>query len=105
MKIETRTLPIKDLILWDENARFPDKYYNSNEKELINYFISKPVYKIKKLITEVVKDFELPQIEKLVVWNDEGNYVVLEGNRRLTAYKLLINPELAVNSNMSAFLK
>lgn len=105
MKIETKKLSIKDLILWDENARFPDKYYNSNEKELINYFISKPVYKIKKLITEVVKDFELPQIEKLVVWNDEGNYVVLEGNRRLTVYKLLINPELSDNSSILKFLK
>lgn len=104
MKIESKKLSLKELILWDENARFPDKYYNSNENELINYFLSKPEYKIKKLITEIIKDFELPQIEKLVVWNDEDNYVVLEGNRRLTAYKLLANPRLNKIESISKFI-
>lgn len=104
MAIETKEIKINDLILWDENARFPDKYFNSDEKELIKYFVSKPEYRIKTLLEEVIHDFDLPQLEKLVVWDDEGSYVTLEGNRRLTVYKLLVNPLLIDDENLQSFI-
>ena len=104
MDFINRKMKIRDLILWDENARFPDKYFNSDEKELIKYFLSKPDFKLKPLIEAIVKDFQYPQIEKFVVWNDDENYVVLEGNRRLTAYKLLINPDLTDDKSLKKFL-
>ena len=50
MSIEKKSIPINNLRLWDENARFPDQYFNSDEGELINYFLSKPDFKIKQLI-------------------------------------------------------
>ena len=99
MSITTKQIAIKDLILWDENARFPDKYYNSDEKELIKYFLSNPKFEMKKFIGEIVKEFNLPQLEKLVVWDNENNLIVIEGNRRLTAFKLLLNPDHAANAN------
>ena len=34
MNIQTKNIEIKDLKLWTENARFPDKYFNLDEKEL-----------------------------------------------------------------------
>jgi hypothetical protein len=104
MNIKSENIEIKDLILWDENARFPDKYFNADEKELIKFFISKPLFNIKEFILEITKDFDLPQLEKLVVWNDNGDNIVLEGNRRLTAYKLLINPSLTDNKKLQDFL-
>lgn len=104
MDIINKKMKICDLILWDENARFPDKYFNSDEKELIKYFVSKPDFKLKQLIEAIVKDFQYPQLEKLVVWNDDESYVVLEGNRRLTAYKLLANPDLTDDKTLSKFL-
>ena len=84
-----RKVAINRLSLWDENARFPDKLFNSDQEELIKYFISKEEFKIEELIKEIVKDFDLPQAEKLIVWDNEGELIVLEGNRRLTSYKLL----------------
>ena len=45
-----KKMKISDLILWDENARFPDKYFNSDEKELVRYFLSKSDFKLKQLI-------------------------------------------------------
>ena len=96
--MKTQSLNVTELILWDENARFPDKYYNSDEKEMINYFLSTPKFELKKFIEEVVKDYDLPQLEKLVVWNNEDNLIVIEGNRRLSAYKLLLNPKLSNNT-------
>lgn len=105
MTIQSKQISIGNLTLWDENARFPDKYYNSEENELIDYFLSKEDFKIRILIEAIVKDFDLPQLEKLVVWDDGVNNIVLEGNRRLTAYKLLCNPELAGKQALVKFIK
>lgn len=104
MSVTIKDIAISDLKLWDENARFPDKYFNTEETELINYFLSKPDFKIKPLVEAIVKDFDLPQLEKLVVWNNNGEHVVLEGNRRLTAYKLLHNPELTDDTSLKKYL-
>lgn len=104
MPNQTKQIPLNELILWDENARFPDKYFNRDEIELIDYFLSKKDFKIRELIKAMVKDFDLPQLEKLVVWNNGTQNIVLEGNRRLTALKLLNNIELAKNSKLREFL-
>jgi len=98
-----KKIPIKNLSLWDENARFPDQYYNSNEKELIQYFLSKPDFKIIDLIEEIVLDFDLPHLEKVVVWDTSDNLVVVEGNRRLTGYKLLANPEIVLEIDQKLY--
>jgi len=91
-------LPIKDLSLWDENARFPSDYFNKKEQELISYFLSKKDFKIREFAYEVVAEFDLPQLERIVVLQRRGKNIVLEGNRRLTVYKLLINPSLTQDS-------
>ena len=98
-------LNINEIKLWDENARFPDNYTTSTEKDLINYFISKPVYEIEPFCEEIVNDFNLPQLEKIVIWQDGKNLIALEGNRRLTCYKLLSNPELAKDKNNRLYKK
>ncbi len=102
---QNRFIEIDSLILWDENARFPDDYSDSEEIDLIEYFISKPEYEISEFIEEIVNDFDLPQLEKLVVWNDDDNFIALEGNRRLTCYKLLSNPKLIEQINPKLFHK
>jgi hypothetical protein len=100
-----KTIAIKDLTLWDENARFPDKLFNQDESELIDFFLSKAEFKIKSLTESIVKDFDLPQLEKIVVWYDGEQNIVLEGNRRLTAYKLLNNSLLAKDKKLQDFLE
>lgn len=98
-----KKVSVEELSLWDENARFPDQFYNSDEKELIKYFLSKKNFKIKGLIEEIVNDFDLPHLEKIVVWNTEDNLIVLEGNRRLTGYKLLAEPTIVVDIDKKLF--
>lgn len=99
-KFTKNNIPIKNLSLWDENARFPDKYFNKTEKELVEYFLSKKDFKLAELAEEVVNEFDLPQLEKLVIYELNGKNIVLEGNRRLAVYKLLDNPELTDNAKL-----
>jgi hypothetical protein len=101
-----KKVSIEKLFLWDENARFPDQFYNSDEKELIKYFLSKANFKIKELIEEIVNDIDLPHLEKVVVWDTSDKLIVLEGNRRLVGYKLLIKPDLVndIDKKLYSFL-
>ncbi len=100
-----RDIKIDDLRLRDENSRFPDKYFNKDELELIDYFLSNKKFRIEELAKEIVKDFDLPQLEKLVVYSDGENNIVLEWNRRLLVYKLLKDPNLIKDKKIkSSFL-
>ncbi|MEX2405643.1 MAG: hypothetical protein WD579_03520 [Candidatus Paceibacterota bacterium] len=99
----TEDIAIKDLSLWDENARFPQEYFSKEEPELIEYFLKKKDFKIEQFAREVVKEFDLPQLERIVVLKLNGKKIVLEGNRRLTVYKLLMNPALTGNGNAQKF--
>lgn len=100
MAFQETKIKLKDLSLWDQNARFPDKYFSKEEKDLIEYFCNKKDFKIFDLAKSIVEDFDLPQIEKILVYYDGENKIVFEGNRRVTAYKLLNNPELAPNKEL-----
>lgn len=95
IKWQEEKITLRDLLLWDQNARFTDKYFSKPEKELIEHFCSDKKFKIETFAKEIVQDFDLPQLEKFVVWDSGENKIVIEGNRRLTVYKLLNNPELA----------
>ncbi len=101
--IRTENISIQELKLWDENARFPEKYFEKEEGELIKHFCSKPNFKIKELTQSIVDQFNFPQLEKLVVLRDGEKSIVLEWNRRLTVYKLLSNPDLAPNKTVKSF--
>ncbi len=103
--IQSRKIKISELSLWDENPRFPDKYFNQTEEELIDFFVKKKNFKIKELAEAIVKYFYLPQLEKVVVLELQDQNIVIEGNRRLTTYKLLANPELTQNKKLKVFFK
>ena len=98
--IHSEKIAISDLNLWDENARFPEEYFNKSEKHLISYFLNKKDFKIELLAKEIVDEFDLPQIEKIVVYAHKNKNIILEGNRRVVVYKLLADPSLTNDSNI-----
>lgn len=93
-KWKKKDIAIKDLSLWDENARFSDQYFGLLEEDLLKHFLTGK-FQVLKLASEMEKDVDLPQLEKIVVWHSNDRNVILEGNRRIAAYKLLANPKLA----------
>ncbi|MDR2684074.1 MAG: hypothetical protein LBB53_01675, partial [Prevotellaceae bacterium] len=86
-----KRIPVADLLLDPHNPRLPQSMGNKNEKEIINFLLSDA--SLIELMLAIGKNgfFEG---EQLLVVHEGEKYLVIEGNRRLSAVKLLHNPEL-----------
>ncbi len=101
--IERKNVPIKDLHLWANSPRliFLARGVKPTEEEIIKYFCSDPQIAIRRLAKAMAQTINrvLPR-EPLVGYGKEGNYTIIEGNRRLIVYKLIANPDLAPNEEL-----
>jgi hypothetical protein len=83
-------IPVSDLKLDLYNPRMPKSKQGKDEKSVIEYMLLEAAtLELMEAIGE--NDFFAGEL-LLVVPDDNGKYVVVEGNRRLTAVKLLNNP-------------
>jgi hypothetical protein len=86
-----KRVPFEDLLLDAHNPRLPQSMGNKSEKEIINFLLSDA--SLIELMLAIGKNGFFAGEQLLVV--PEGNkYLVVEGNRRLSAVKLLHNPNL-----------
>lgn len=81
------------LILDNHNPRIPKSKHNLDEIEIINYLLLEAA--TLELMQAIGENDFFQGEQLLVVPIGDGNYKVLEGNRRLASVKLLNNPELA----------
>lgn len=95
MKRDIRPINFNVIKLDQENVRFGGDVAQ-NQREAIELMLADPedTKKILKLAEHIVLYGLDPTELQLVVPDGEGNFIVLEGNRRLTALKLLQNPDL-----------
>ncbi len=97
-----KDLPVSDLDLDRQNPRLPSQLKGAGEPEILKYLARKT--NIAELITSIGENNFFPG-EAIVVTQSEapaGRYIVIEGNRRLTALKLLGNASLAHDISKSA---
>ena len=91
MNTKKQFIKIEDLLVNPKNFRFDPV---ANQKEAINIMINKMKQKVKKQAEDIAK-YGLNPIETLAVTKTyNGKYIVHEGNRRLTAIKLIDNPRI-----------
>jgi len=84
------------------NPRIPSRDREFSQRELIAELVEHDaVYDLAK---GIVEQGYWP-LESLIGLKQDGKAIVLEGNRRLTALKLLLNPELAPTSHVLRFKK
>ena len=83
---------IDDLLLDPQNPRFPEEIKGKNQNEILEWMILKE--NVTDLINSIGSQGYFPG-EPLLVVEKNGNYEVVEGNRRTAALKLLNNPLLA----------
>lgn len=101
MKRNIKLLSLDLIKLDQENVRFGGDVANS-QREAIELLMADPIdaKKILKLTEHISKNGLDPTELQLVMPNKNGEYVVLEGNRRLTALKLLQKPDLCPDEKL-----
>lgn len=89
---ENRKLSIDALRLDKQNPRLPEEMLNESQKSIMRYMVEE--FNILEIAKSIVKNGFF--INELPIAIKEGShFVVVEGNRRITALKLLRNPDLA----------
>jgi hypothetical protein len=88
-------ISIRDLHLDPENPRLPDRLKKAAEKDVLNWMLSDAT--LVDLMASIAENGFFAG-EPILVVVEDGKNIVVEGNRRLGAIKLLANPELATES-------
>ena len=107
MMRDIRVISLDQIKLDQENVRFGNDVAQ-NQREAIKLMLSNPeeAKKILRLAEHIVENGLDPTELQLVTPDEDGNFIVLEGNRRLTALKLLQRPDLCpADRDYKGFLK
>ena len=90
-----QTIAVSSLWLDPINPRFPDGVANQTEAIAAMLGDSKSEREIITLARSIIEEGGLDPTQMIAVANEDGHKVVIEGNRRVTALKLLNKPSLA----------
>ena len=98
MNYKEISVSLVNLIMDKTNPRHPDL---NSQKEIIDWMIcgnNKIGEKLFNLAKDILK-YGINPADKVVITKEKNDkdYIVLEGNRRVTAIKLLNNPDIAPN--------
>ncbi len=93
-KITIELMPVQNLAYDPQNPRLPASINGSDEEAVVNWMLEDAT--IIELMGSIGEMGYFPGEPLLVVpAKDKGKFLVVEGNRRLTAAKLLLTPQLA----------
>ncbi|SDH58432.1 hypothetical protein SAMN05216553_1317 [Lentzea fradiae] len=90
--MELHDFRVTDLVLDKQNPRFASQ--TSSDRESVNVLLAEAPAKLVALAQDIAREGVNPT-ELPVVVEIDGQNVVIEGNRRVAALKLLNNPDLA----------
>ena len=92
---DTKDLDLDQLLLDEENPRLPTTVAR-DQTAMINYIAR--TTSIAEIMSAIAENDYFPGEPLIVVPAPASKYIVVEGNRRLTALKILSKPELAARS-------
>jgi len=98
-----KEIAIVQLFLDPLNPRMTDKFEKATQTEVIQELVKR--HNILKLATEIVRNKDYPELERYIAIEENGKFIVLEGNRRLAAYKCLIDPGIVPEPYREKFKK
>ncbi|ETZ44754.1 parB-like nuclease domain protein [Mycobacterium avium MAV_120709_2344] len=90
--VQMAVLSWADLVLDSENPRLDDG--GDNNRETLNSLLESDTDKQITLAKDIASTGELSPLDLIGVVSEDGTYVVVEGNRRIAALKMLKSPEL-----------
>ena len=86
---EIRRLSVDAIRLDKKNPRLPENMLNESQRGIIYYMVEE--FKILEIAKSIVKNGFFINESPIFV-KEGGHFVVVEGNRRITALKLLRDP-------------
>ncbi len=98
-----KEISIAQLFLDPLNPRISDKFEKATQTEVIQELVKR--HNVLKLANEIVKNKDYPELERYIAIEEDGKLLVLEGNRRLAAYKCLVDPGIVPESTREKFKK
>ena len=101
--MEYKRLRASQVRLDPKNPRLPEG--TDNDHEAINRLLDEGYTSLLALARDLVETGESNPAELPIVMKDGSKYLVLEGNRRFAALKLLANPSLADDPKQRAAFK
>lgn len=95
----TKEIKLDELYLDEKNPRFivPP---NPSQQSIVDYLIENE--EVEQLANDIVKSGGLNAGERVIVTEENGRWIVLEGNRRICACKILMNPSLLANRRLAS---
>lgn len=87
-----KTVPVKDLQFDPDNPRLPEKLKHQNDEKVLEYLLLE-CNLIELMMSIGEKDYFAGEPLMVVPEPDWGGYMVVEGNRRLGALKLLASDD------------
>lgn len=101
-KYTIKEIKLDELYLDEKNPRFiiPP---NPSQESIVDYLIENE--EVEQLANDIVKNGGLNAGERVIVTEENGRWVVLEGNRRICACKILLKPSLLVNKRLASLDK
>lgn len=85
---------VSSLRLDPENPRLPKSMKNKSENQIINYLLANA--SVTELMESICQNGFFPGEPLIAIQSEDAkSYIVIEGNRRTTALKLLLKPSLA----------
>ncbi len=97
---EEKRISVNNISLDPHNPRIPPDLESRDQPSLLAELVKHD--KIEELARHIARNGYFPT-ESLIVIKEKGNTIVLEGNRRIAALKLLIAPEAAPEDQISKF--
>lgn len=91
MSYEYRKISINSLELDQRNPRFHPTY---SQKEAFEVMVTRLEDEITQIALDIAQHGQNPTVLPAVYLNPEGHYIVKDGNRRITAIKALMYPQL-----------
>lgn len=97
---KVKSISIQNLLIDLQNPRYDPR---TNQKDAILTIINEQGSKLLSLMEDIVNESGLnpSELPMIMPSGDDNTFIVIEGNRRLTALKLLLTPSLVSNLNLS----
>lgn len=94
------TYPVASLLLDQSNPRL--RHTVESQRDAVNAHLEKRADQLLNLARDIAEHGEINPTELPIIVEEAGDLIVIEGNRRLAALKLLSNPSLAHDAGYKA---